>query len=117
VIDYVVGIALLIAPNLFGFADGDPAAVWVPRVLGVLVLGQSVMTDYELGLIKAIPFPIHLGMDALVGLVLLVSPFALGFYNGPSNQWLPHVIVGIAELGVVLLTRPVAYEGRRTASA
>jgi hypothetical protein len=37
VVDYIVGILLILAPLLLGFADGT-AAQWVPQVLGALVL-------------------------------------------------------------------------------
>lgn len=115
VVDYVVGIALLLAPMLFGFEHVGGPAVWVPRVLGILVLGQSVMTDYELSLVKMIPFQMHLWMDTLVGVVLIVSPWAFGSSSQGTNAWLPHVVVGVAEVMVVLISQPWAY-GRRAAA-
>jgi hypothetical protein len=33
VIDYLTGLLLLVAPYIFGFADGG-AAQWVPMILG-----------------------------------------------------------------------------------
>ena len=72
-IDYAMGILLIAAPWLLGFADGT-AAQWVPVVLGIVMLGQAVMTDYELGMIRAIPFSVHLMMDFVLGALLAASP-------------------------------------------
>jgi hypothetical protein len=55
VVDYAVGVALLVAPNLFGFAESGGAAVMVPRIVGVLILVQNVLTAYELGWFKVLP--------------------------------------------------------------
>ena len=99
-IDYVVGVLLILAPYLFGFADGGPAQM-VPMILGAGLILYSLLTRYELSLAKLIPYPVHLGIDALGGLVLLVSPWLFGF---TGSVWWPHVVVGIAELGVVALS-------------
>lgn len=104
VVDYVSGIALLAAPNLFGFNDLGGPAVTIPRVLGVLILLQSIMTDYELGLVKVIPFKIHLLVDYVASAFLALSPFLFGFSDEAPNVWLPHVIVGIAYFVITLLT-------------
>ena len=103
VLDYVVGLALLLAPNLFGFADEGGAAVMVPRVIGVMILGMAVLTRYELGLFKLIPMPVHLVIDYVVPLILAASPWLFGFNE---FVYLPHLILGILELGAVWMTDP-----------
>lgn len=99
-IDYAMGILLIAAPWLLGFADGT-AAQWVPVVLGVVMIGQAVMTDYELGMIRAIPFSIHLMMDIGLGIFLAASPWIFGF---AGRVYWPHLILGIAEIGVAVMT-------------
>lgn len=98
-LDYAGGL-LLIAVPMFWIGEGG-AAVWVPIVIGVVVLMQSLMTDYELSAVNAIPVPVHLGMDALAGVVLIASPWVFGF---SETVWIPHVIVGILEIGGALVT-------------
>jgi hypothetical protein len=44
--------------------------------VGATVLAMSAMTRYDFGLLPLIPMPVHLAVDALVGLFLLT--FALG---------------------------------------
>ena len=98
VIDYVVSVALIAAPYLLGFANGGPAQ-WVPMGLGAASLVYSLLTRYELGLWPVIPFAGHLGLDVLHGLVLASSPWVFGFAH---EVYLPHLVIGLAELGVVL---------------
>ena len=98
VIDYAVSALLIVVPYLFGFANGGPAQ-WVPMGLGAASLIYSLLTRYELGLWPAIPFGGHLGLDAIHGLVLASSPWVFGFAH---QVYLPHLIIGLLELGVVL---------------
>jgi hypothetical protein len=100
-IDYVVGALLIIAPWLFGFADGD-AKQWVPIIIGILVIGQSLMTDYELSVMKVIPVGTHLMLDIGTGIVLAASPWIFGFAD---EIWWPHVVFGLAEIGIALMTQ------------
>jgi uncharacterized membrane protein YtjA (UPF0391 family) len=104
--DYLMGVLLLVAPNLLGFADLGGAAVWVPRILGVIILLQSIMTDYELGLVKKLPMRMHLMNDYAGGLVLAASPWIFGFADQPSNAWMPHLILGVFIFITSLLTDP-----------
>ena len=103
VIDYVMGVLLLASPWLFNFNFADnAAATWVPVVIGLLILGTSLMTAYELGLIKVIPMPAHLVADMGAGAILLVSPWLFGVAD---EVWVPHVVLGVAEIGVALMTK------------
>jgi hypothetical protein len=103
VLDYL-SVALFIAsPWLFGFATGG-AAQWIPIVAGVVVLGQSVLTDYEGGIARVMPMQAHLVMDMLLGLVVAASPWLFGF---ASYVYLPHVLFGALALGAGLFTKRV----------
>ncbi|GAB4515178.1 MAG: SPW repeat protein [Anaerolineae bacterium] len=101
ILDYLGGALLLLAPNIFGFADYGGAAVWVPRVLGVAILGMALMTRYRVGLVRVIPMQTHLLVDYVASIFLAVSPFLFGFSDADGNVWLPHVVAGI---GIFLLT-------------
>jgi hypothetical protein len=100
VIDYLVGLLLIAAPFLLGFADGT-AAQWVPMILGAGAILYSLMTNYELGLVKVIPMPVHLGLDIGSGALLAVSPWLFGFAD---RIWWPHVLVGVMEIVIPLMT-------------
>ena len=112
IVDYMVGIILFLAPEIFGFSQVEGAAVLVPRIVGVLILGQALMTNFEPGVFKMLPMSTHLGMDYLVGIVLAASPFIFGFSNNPTNVWLPHFVVGIAIFLQALVTETSPRFGR-----
>lgn len=106
-LDYIVALALIAAPMLFGFMDVGGPAVVIPMVLGVGLIIYSLFTKYEWGLIKVLGMPYHLVIDTVAALVLAVSPFVFGFYNPDMlNVWLPHVAVGIAVILVVIFSKP-----------
>ena len=111
VIDYLWGLALLAAPWLFGFAD-IPAATWVAIVFGAGAILYSVVTAYELGLLKILPMPMHLILDGIGGIVLAASPFLFGFAD---RVYLPHLLFGLFSVVASLVTRtePILVTGRR----
>lgn len=107
VLDYLVGIALIAAPWLFGFAYVGGIAVYLPIILGIVLILYSLITKYELGIpsIKFIPMPYHLLIDFIAAALLALSPFLFGFSSRPLNVWLPHLIVGIVVILVVLVSQ------------
>ena len=96
-IDYVTGGALLAAPSLLGLKD-QPRSALVLRSAGGGALAYSLITDYELGLLRLLPMPTHLAMDAASGILVAASPWLLGFANRGPRYWLPHVLVGAMEV-------------------
>ncbi|MEO7373591.1 MAG: hypothetical protein ABIW36_06735 [Terrimesophilobacter sp.] len=106
VLDYVVAVALIFAPLIFGFSSVGGAAVIVPIVLGVGLILYSLFTRYELGAIKLIAMPVHLVFDLVASLFLIASPFLFGFINQAPNAWLPHIVVGVAVIVVVAFSQP-----------
>lgn len=108
-LDYAVGALLIGAPWLLGFSRGG-AETWVPVALGAAVLVYSALTDYELGLVKRIQMPVHLWLDAIGGVLLAVSPWLFAF---DDHVWMPHLVIGIAEVAVAFLTDTIpGYERR-----
>ena len=101
VVDYLTGALLILAPYLLGFADGT-AAQWIPQAVGAALVGASLLTDYELGVVRMIPMPVHLFLDVAAGALLAVSPWLFGFAD--RVLW-PHLILGLLEVGAGLMTR------------
>lgn len=105
IFDYLGAAVLLFAPNLFGFADEGGAAVLIPRILGLVVLIQSLMTNYELGLAKVLPMKMHLMNDYIASAFLALSPWIFGFSQRPENVWMPHFIAGVGIFLFTLMTQ------------
>lgn len=104
-IGLVVGLALVVAPWLFGFAEQGGAAVLVPIYVGIFILLSELTTTSPISPIKLVPMRVHVIIDILTGLFLLMSPWVFGFANLQANAWLPHLIVGILIVGYALMTR------------
>src|SRR5687768_5597690 len=100
VMDYLMGVILIAAPWLFNF-NRDGAETWVPVILGVGVILYSLLTNYELSISKTISMRTHLMLDLVSGIFLAASPWLLGFSD---YVYLPHLILGIFEIGAVLMT-------------
>ena len=100
-IDYLTGALLIALPWLVGFADGG-VAQWLPVFLGAGAILYSILTDYELGLARALPMPAHLVLDAMSGLLFIVSPWLFGLEGTPA--WL-FPALGLFEVAVSLVTQ------------
>jgi hypothetical protein len=109
VMDYLMGILLIAAPWLLDFAQGG-AETWIPVILGIAMIGLALMTDYEMGAMKALSMPTHLTIDLLSGILLAASPWLFGF---AEYVYLPHLILGIAEIGASLITQKTPYHRNR----
>jgi len=104
-LDYIVAIALLFAPMIFGFLQVGGAAIIIPVVLGIGLFLYSLFTKYEWGAIRVLGMPYHLIFDVLASLFLAASPFIFGFYTEALNVWLPHVVVGLTVILVVIFSK------------
>jgi hypothetical protein len=105
VVDYSAGAFLLTAvPKLAG-VEGTRSADQI-RAAGAIHAGYSAMTDYPLGVAKAIPFQAHLALDALGAVALAATPFVTGQYKEGRRQWMPHVALALFELASLAMTDP-----------
>lgn len=113
ILDYLVGAILIFSPWLFNFYNEGPES-WVPIVLGIGTLAYSMMTNYELGLLKAMSMRTHLAMDFGGGVILAASPWIFGFAD--LVFW-PHLILGIFEIMASLITETLPRENTSGKSA
>lgn len=97
ILDYLTGPTLIAAPKLLGIED-EPSSAHVLEMAGGGVTVYSMLTDYELGLVKVLPMPVHLALDAASGALLASSPWLFGFANKGTRYWLPHALVGAFEM-------------------
>ena len=81
-------------------------------MFGVWAIFYSVLTAYELGLLKILPMPMHLLLDGIAGIVLAASPFLFGFAD--QVLW-PHLLFGLFSVIACFVTRlePMLSTGHR----
>jgi hypothetical protein len=76
-LDYSWGAAIAVAPKLMDFEDETAGKLL--RATGLLTGAASLLTKYELGAVKVIPYRVHLMFDGLSAAVGLASPWLFGF--------------------------------------
>ena len=102
-LDYPVALALIALPFLLGLGTSHPLASMISPVIGVAAFVLTVFTDHQFGIIRVLPFKLHLAVDLAVGLLFLALPFALGFSGlDAAYYWLN----GAAVVAVIALSKP-----------
>jgi hypothetical protein len=83
VLDYLTVIAFALAPTILGLTG---AAAWLAYTLAVVHLGVTLATDFDLGVAHVLPAAWHGWIELVVGLVLLVVPWVLGFSDDATAR-------------------------------
>jgi len=103
--DYTVGATLMTGFPRWARIKGTRSARQI-RTAGAIHAGYSTLTDYPLGILRAIPFKAHLALDAIGALALAATPFVTGQYKKGRKHWLPQVALCMFELSSLAMTDP-----------
>jgi hypothetical protein len=100
VIDYIWSTAFSSAPEWFGFARDARARLFCRAMGGAMTM--SLFTRYEMGVVKVLPFNIHLAGDVLS----VVAGFA-GLALTKQNSKARNAILGftVFEIGALILSK------------
>ena len=102
-LDYPVAFGLMAMPFLFGLGAENTLALWLSVVTGVAALILTILTDHHLGLVRILPYSLHLAVDGAVGAVFVIAPIALGFTG--LDFWY-YFLQGLVVLAVVGMHQP-----------
>ncbi|NER15054.1 hypothetical protein GWK08_16485 [Leptobacterium flavescens] len=102
-LDYPVAVALIGLPFLLGLGTSNPLALQLSVGTGIAAFILTLLTDHQTGVIRVIPYKIHLLVDFLVAIVFIITPFAFGFEGLDAYYYW---INGAAVLTVVSLHKP-----------
>jgi hypothetical protein len=102
-LDYSVSLFVMMMPWLFHFSNGG-LETYIPVIAGFFSIAYSLITDYEWGLIRVLKLRTHLVLDLISGLFLAASPWIFNFHD---EVYLPHLIIGLMEIMVVLISDTV----------
>jgi hypothetical protein len=78
-IDYPFAIVLIVAPFVLKLGQSGPVAMWLSVATGVAAMLLAALTDHPTGLVRIIPYWLHLWVDRAVGVVFIVAPFVFNF--------------------------------------
>lgn len=105
-LDYAVGGTYLLAPSVMKL---NGAASSLSYFYGGSLTLTSLLTDYPLGAVKVIPFPLHGAMELVMGLVSIAAPWIAGF---DDNEEATYLFVS-AGLSIVSLWAFTDYYGKK----
>ena len=109
-LDYVTVMLFLVAPTVLGLT-GIPAML--AYALAVIHLVMTLVTNFPLGVVKLIPFTIHGWVERVIGPLLIVVPFVLGFSTDLVARNF-YVAIGFV---IVLVGLVTDYKGTETVKA
>jgi hypothetical protein len=102
-LDYPVAFSLMALPFVLALGQSHPAAKWLGVGTGIAAFVLTLLTDHKTGVIRVVPYSVHLAVDFLVGVIFVFAPFVLGFSG--IDAWF-YWANGGAVLAVVGLHQP-----------
>ncbi len=102
-LDYPVAISLIALPFILNLGSSHPVAMWLSVVTGVAAFLLTLLTDHHLGVIRVLPYKLHLTVDFAVGALFTLIPFILSFSGIDAIYYWAN---GLAVLVVVGLHKP-----------
>jgi hypothetical protein len=93
--------ALLLAPFPLGLVSSAQLAGAISVMAGTAILTYSLFTNYDFGVVRTISVGVHLGLDLIVGAVLISAALRLGF-EAVARAYL--LVMGLGVLTAVAAT-------------
>ncbi len=100
ILDYSAVVVVFLLPHLLHWSAGL-TQLMMGMAGGALL--YTLLTRFELGVIKVLPVTVHLVLDFLVGLVFLATAFTV--HGEPSSARIALVILGLLEIGAAVMTQ------------
>ena len=113
-LDYPVALALIALPFFLSLGQSHPLALWLGVATGVAAFILTFLTDHHLGVVRVVPYRMHLAVDFLVGVTFILAPIVLGFSG--MDAWF-YWANGVAVLSVVGLHQPEESTAQPAAAA
>ncbi|MBZ9851798.1 hypothetical protein LB565_27825 [Mesorhizobium sp. CA14] len=77
-LDYPVALSLMAMPFLLGLGHAKPPAIWVSVATGAAALILTLFTNHKTGVVRVLPYGLHVATDRLVGITFVAVPSVLG---------------------------------------
>lgn len=102
-LDYPVALGLIAMPFILGLGATNPMAFWLSVVVGIGALVVTLLTDHQFGVVRVLPFKLHLTVDLVAGLTFLAAPFVFGFAGFEAAYYW---VLGATVVAVVGMNAP-----------
>ena len=107
-LDYPVALSLFALPFIIGIGADNPWAHWISPASGVAAFVLTLLTNHATGVIRIIPYWLHVAIDRLIGLVFLIAPFVFGFSGLDLYYYLANAIAVFLATAVLNAPEPSA---------
>jgi hypothetical protein len=87
-IDYPVAIVLMVAPFPLKLGQSSPVALWLSAATRVAAVQLPALMDHPTGLVRVVPYWLHLWVDRALGVVFITAPplsISLGLKPGTAG--------------------------------
>lgn len=107
ILDYLWSVLLASAPWLLKDSQGARGGpeTWVPVGFAAGAVVYSLLTDYELGVVRFLPMRVHLLLDVVGGALLVLSTWLLDFRDPARLVYMGFGLFSILA-GLMTETRP-----------
>ena len=110
-IDYPVAIVLMVAPFPLKLSQNSPVALWLSAATRIAALQLPALMDHPTGLVRVVPYWLHLWVDRALGAVFITAPSAFHFTG--LEAWHCWVLAAAVLLTTSVLNAPEASAARR----
>jgi hypothetical protein len=101
VLDYGSVLLCLILPRALNLSE---RTITLLTIVGLTALVYTILTRFELGVVRVLPTKIHLLLDFLSGALLCAAPFLI-VPNASQTEKTILIVLGLFEIGAALMTR------------
>jgi len=102
-LDYPIAIALIVLPFALDLGSSNVLAFSVSVAAGMTAILAILLTNYEFGFLRVLPYQLHLAADFFAGAMFLAIPVLFGFTGVDATYYLA---IGATILSVVALHKP-----------
>lgn len=113
IVDLAKGPVLAATPTVLRLNGDSRSSSIPPRVTAAVGTAMGALTDYEVSAKRVVPMKAHLVVDGVSGAALASTPWIGGAARRGLRHWLPHAIIGTAEIALALVTRTEPDDRRR----
>lgn len=101
-IEYTAAALFIVAPFVFAFDSGSAIAASI--VIGLVILFIAATTTGPTSIVNSLSLSAHQALDYTLAVVLVATPFALGF-SSESTPTAFFIALGVVHLLLTIATR------------